>query len=101
VKGEDLGQKTIENYLLKDVIENQILLIKKEKDWEIQKIIKEILTREHNLEIKKDIQEIEEEALLKDVIKESIQEREYTQEKKILEIIHHKYMLKKFKENKN
>jgi hypothetical protein len=55
----------------------------------------------HNLEIKKDIQEIEEEALLKDVIKESIQEREYTQEKKILEIIHRKYMLKKFKENKN
>lgn len=32
LKGEDLGQKTIENYLLKDVIENQILLIKKEKD---------------------------------------------------------------------
>lgn len=57
--------------------------------------------REHNLEIKKDIQEIEEEALSKDVIKESIQEREYTQEKKILEIFHRKYMLKKFKENKN
>jgi hypothetical protein len=57
--------------------------------------------REHNLEIKKDIQEIEEEVLLKDVIKENTQEREYTQEKRILEIIHQKYILKNFKENKN
>ena len=32
VKGEDLGQKTNQNYLLKDVIEIQILLIEKEKD---------------------------------------------------------------------
>lgn len=32
MKGEDLGQKTNENFLLKEVKDIQILLIEKEKD---------------------------------------------------------------------
>jgi hypothetical protein len=55
----------------------------------------------HNLEIKKDIQEIEEEALMKNMTKENFHMRGYTQEKKILKIIHRKGLQRKFKENKN
>ena len=89
-KEEGQGQKTNENFLLIDVTKIRFLLIEKMKDCETQKIIKEILMRGHNLEIKGEILGIKEEFRLKDVIKESIHVREDTQEKKIQEIIHQK-----------
>ena len=90
LKEEGQGQKINENFLQIDVTETRILLFKKKKDWETQKIIKEIHMRDHNLENKGETRGIKEEILLKNVIRESIHARKESQEKKIQEIIHQK-----------